>query len=371
MIESAGLLIARVDWTIALRIFETCELSQQSSLRTDWQAGCQDLRGLFALLALGTQPEVLAFAEMNRITIVTILTVIALNGTQLLAETFRIAAYNVENYLDKPTESRKNVKSDASKAKVREVILAMKPDVIALEEMGELSALIELRDSLKRAGLDLPHFEHVSGYDTNIHVAVLSKFPIIASRPRTNESFLLNGRRFQVSRGFTDVDIKVNDHYQFTLIGAHLKSRRPIPNADEGELRLEEAKALRVIVDKHLSAKPDANLVVLGDFNDTYNTKAIKEIVGRGKTKLTDTRPAEKNGDNLPNPSNPNYSPRNATWTHYYGVEDTYSRVDYLLLSPGMTREWNREQTYIPVIPNWGQGSDHRPLVATFEAENK
>ena len=308
---------------------------------------------------------------MKRITLTAIIAAIAFSQTHLAAETFRVAAYNVENYLDQPTESRKNVKSDAAKAKVREVILAMKPDVIAFEEMGELSALLELRDSLKAAGLDLPHYEHVTGFDTNIHVAVLSKFPIVARRPHTNDSFLLNGKRFRVSRGFTDVDIKVNDQYQFTLIGAHLKSRRPVPNADEGELRLEEAKALRAIVDKHLADKPDANLVVLGDFNDTYNTKAIKEVVGRGKTKLTDTRPAEKNGDNLPNPSNPNYSPRNETWTHFYGVEDSYSRIDYLMLSHGMAREWNKDQTYIPVIPNWGQASDHRPLVATFEAENK
>jgi endonuclease/exonuclease/phosphatase family metal-dependent hydrolase len=299
--------------------------------------------------------------------------IVALFCVQTFArsETFRVATYNVENYLDKPTESRKDIKSDAGKAKVREVILAMKPDVLALEEMGSLSALLELRDSLKGDGLDLPYYEHVRGFDTNIHVCVLSKFPIVAKRPRTNENFLLNGKRFSVSRGFTDVDIKVNDKYQFTLIGAHLKSRRPIASADESELRLEEAKILRAIVDKHLAANPEANIVVLGDLNDNYNTKAIKEVVGRGKTKLTDTRPAEKNGDSLPHPTNPNYSPRNETWTHYYGVEDSYSRIDYIFLSPGMAREWRRDQTYIPVVPNWGQGSDHRPLVATFEAENR
>lgn len=287
------------------------------------------------------------------------------------AETFRVAAYNVENYLDKPTESRKNIKSDAAKAKVRETILAMKPDIIAFEEMGALSALLELRDALKKDGLDLPHYEHVPGFDTNIHVCVLSKFPIVGRRSHTNANFLLNGRRFQVSRGFTEVDIKVNDKYQFTLLGAHLKSRRQIADADEAELRLEEAKILRGIVDKHLAANPDVNLVVLGDFNDTYNTKGVKEIVGTGKNRLVDTRPAEQNGDNLPNPANPRYFPRNESWTHYYGVEDSYSRIDYIMLSPGMAREWVKAQSYIPVIPNWGQASDHRPVLATFEATDK
>jgi len=42
--------------------------------------------------------------------------------------------------------------------------------VIALEEIGSLSALLELRDALKKDGLDLPHYEYVTGFDTNIHV---------------------------------------------------------------------------------------------------------------------------------------------------------------------------------------------------------
>ena len=158
-----------------------------------------------------------------------------LTTSLLRAETFRVAAYNVENYLDQTTQTRTRAKSDAARAKVRESIRAMKPDVIAFEEMGALSALLELRDSLKAEGLDFPYYEHVSGWDTNIHVAVLSKFPFAARDPHTNDSFLLNGRRFNVSRGFAELDIKVNTNYMFTLIAAHLKSKRAVPEADEAE----------------------------------------------------------------------------------------------------------------------------------------
>ena len=38
------------------------------------------------------------------------------------AGTFRVATYNVENYLDQPTESRPHVKSAEAKAKIRESI---------------------------------------------------------------------------------------------------------------------------------------------------------------------------------------------------------------------------------------------------------
>lgn len=286
------------------------------------------------------------------------------------AQTFRVATYNVENYLDEPGRGRR-IKSTEAKAKIRESIRALKPDVIAVEEMGDVSALKELQTSLRVEGLNLPYWDHVTSYDTNIHVALLSRFPIVARRPHTNDNFLLSGRRFRVSRGFVDVDLKVNEHYEFTVIAAHLKSKRPIPNADEAEMRLEEAKILREKVDARLSADPDANVVVLGDLNDTYNSAAVKAVVGRGRNALVDTRPAEHNGDNQLNPINPRYQPRNITWTHHYGVEDTYSRLDYVMLSPGMVREWVTNETYVLTMTNWGVGSDHRPLVATFEAKDR
>ncbi|HUA67735.1 MAG TPA: endonuclease/exonuclease/phosphatase family protein [Candidatus Saccharimonadales bacterium] len=285
------------------------------------------------------------------------------------SDTFRVATYNVENYLDQPTQSRPHPKSAAAKAKVRESIRAMNPDVLALEEMGGVSALMELRASLKNEGLDFPYWELVNGWDTNIHVAVLSKLPIVARRPHTNEVFLLDGRRFRVERGFAEVDIRVAPHFTFTLIAAHLKSRRPVPEADQAEQRLQEAKILRGIVDRDFSANPNAKLIVLGDFNDVKDSDSIREIIRRGRFKLVDTRPAERNGDNAP-AENPRFDPRNITWTHYYGKEDTYSRIDYILLSPAMARDWVKSGTYVLTMPNWGVASDHRPIVATFKVEN-
>lgn len=286
------------------------------------------------------------------------------------AEIFRIAAYNVENYLDQPTESRHEVKSDEAKAKVRESILAMKPDVISFEEMGSTNALLELRDSLKAQGLNFPYWEHITGADTNIHVAVLSRFQIVARRPHTNENFLLEGRRFGVSRGFLEVDIRVNANYSFTLLGAHLKSKRAMAEADEADLRLEEAKLLRARVNAIFDTNPRANLVVLGDLNDTKDSAPIKTIVGSGRFKLFDARPAERNGDDPWDPRHGGHQ-RDVTWTFCYGAEDTYSRIDYILLSPAMAHEWVRSETYVLSLPNWGAASDHRPIVAGFVAEDR
>ncbi len=290
----------------------------------------------------------------------------AISFNSLAAETFRVATYNVENYLDASTASRHFVKSSEAKAKIRESIEAINPDVLALEEMGTTNALMELRASLKNEGQDFPFWEFVEGEDTNIHVAVLSKFSIVARHPHTNDEFLLDGKRFRVERGFAEVEIQAATNFTFTFLAAHLKSQLQTPNADEAQERLGEAKMLRNIVDAHFKANANAKLIVLGDFNDSKNSDAMKEIIGRGKFKLTDTRPAERNGDNS-FVENIYHEPRDVTWTYFYGADDTYSRIDYILLSPAMAKVWKTNETYIPTIPNWGIGSDHRPIVATFE----
>ena len=241
--------------------------------------------------------------------------------------------------------------------------------MLALQEIGTDSALKELQDSLKKEGVDLPFCERVLGYDTNVHVAILSRFPFAAVNPHTNDNYLLGGKRFRVNRGFGEVKIDMNPHYSFTLITAHLKSKRAVPQADEAEMRCEEAKLLREKVDALLGADPKINLIVLGDLNDTKDSESTKIVIGRGKGKLLDTRPAESNGDAAHRTGRG--SPRNITWTHYYEVQDTYSRIDYVLLSPGMAREWVAAETYVLALPDWGLASDHRPLVATFEAEDR
>jgi len=286
------------------------------------------------------------------------------------AETFRVATYNVQNYLDSPLGTRP-AKTDAAKAKIRESIRATKADVIALQEMGGTNALLELRDSLKREGCDFPHWEHVSAWDTNIHVAVLSKFPIIARRSHTNNSFLLFGKKHYVKRGFAEVEIQVNEKYKFTLLTAHLKSKLTVWDADEQELRDEEAAILREKLEAIFSTRPNANVIVAGDLNDTRDSKAMRNIIAAGrKNALIDTRPAEQNGDDQPN-NNPRYPPPQITWTHYYGVKDQFSRIDYILVNRGMAREWMGKETFIVKLPNWGAGSDHRPIVATFVAEER
>ncbi|HMJ65172.1 MAG TPA: endonuclease/exonuclease/phosphatase family protein [Candidatus Binatia bacterium] len=289
-------------------------------------------------------------------------------ATGLAADLFRIATYNVENYLLHSNETRP-AKTAEGRAKVREHLLSIKADVLALQEVGGTAALEDIRKGLNDGGLVYPNAEIAFGWDTNIQVALLSRFPITARHFHTNDSYLLNGRRFHVSRAFLEADIRVNAQYSFTLITTHLKSRRPVAVADEAEMREQEAILLREKIDAQLNGNRNVNLVVLGDLNDVRDSKSTRGVIGR-RPALIDTRPAERNGDNLPNPIS-RYDPRNITWTHFYGKEDTYSRVDYILLSPAMAREWVKEETYVFTASNWGLASDHRPITAAFFPQDK
>ena len=262
------------------------------------------------------------------------------------------------------------LKTKLAQAKVVQSILSAKPDVLALQEVGTAEALAKLQSDLKAKGLNLPYVEHLQSFDPAIHVAYLSRFPFKKITKHDNESYLLNGRRLHVGRGFAEVQISARG-YDFSLINAHLKSKRRVPEADQAEMRLQEAYRLRRIVDARLKTAPDINLVVLGDFNDYYNSKPVKAIVGRGNSRLIDSRPSERNGDSGPNLINKKWFPRDVSWTHFYGVEDVYSRIDYIMLSTGMARELDRAKSWIPAVANWGHGSDHRPVVISVFAKDR
>ena len=281
-----------------------------------------------------------------------------------------VATYNLENYHLRAWGNRQE-KPAAARAAVVRVLASIHPDVVAVQEIGEPAALDELQSALASAGVDLPHREHVTGWDTNIFVAVLSRFPISRRASHTNDGYLLAGRRFHASRGIAELDIAVTPSSQFTLMTAHLKSRRPVAVADESELREQEAVILRHHVDEALLRSPQGTLLLCGDMNDSPASKTLHTLLGRGRGRLIDTRPAERWPTTPPGneftpapPRSPDpASRRSITWTHFYAKEDTYSRIDYILLAQGMAVWWKPEGGYVAGGSDWGLASDHRPVV--------
>ena len=267
---------------------------------------------------------------------------------------FRVATFNLENYID-ATAKKGCVKSDGAKAKIRECIRAINPDVIALQEIGSADTLQELRASLAAENLEFPHWEYVTGADEDLHVAILSKFPFAARRPHTEDSIMLNEQAFRVRRGFAEVEVRVNPRFSFTLFAAHLKSKNENERAGADALRLGEARLLREKIEARLKKAPYARIVLCGDFNDTKNSRVVRTIAGSGKYRLVDTLSFHRAGA--------------AAWTNYYMEKNRYERIDYVMLNPAMAERWLPEKSGVYEMPDWKLASDHRPVVASFASD--
>jgi len=266
-------------------------------------------------------------------------------------------SYNVENFTDAkpPSEgSRYGLKAKPEKAiaALVGIVKEIHPDILGICEMGSPEKLAELQRRLAQAGVDLPHSEFVAAVDEDRHLALLSRFPIVERHSATDVAFELNEQRERVRRGFLDVTIRVSDGYVLRCVGAHLKSKLPVPEG-EALIRRFEAKKLREHLDAILAREPEANVLCYGDFNDTKDQPAFQTIVGaRGSAgHMSDLWCRDPLGDR---------------WTYYWKVADQYSRIDYLLASRGLMPEVNRASASIYRSENWSEASDHRPIFTSI-----
>jgi endonuclease/exonuclease/phosphatase family metal-dependent hydrolase len=214
--------------------------------------------------------------------------------------------------------------------------------------MGSPEQFDDFKRRLEAAGLGYSNFEYVQGPDAARHLALLSRYPIVERQSLPEVGYVLNGRPEKVRRGFLDVTLRVGAAYRIRLLGAHLKSKLPVPEG-EALIRRHEARLLRKHVDDILQADPACNLLCYGDFNALKNEPALQELQGpRGSPSyLADLWAKDRWGDR---------------WTHYWRAADLYSRIDYLLVAPGLLPEVLREKSEVYRSVDWDQASDHRPV---------
>jgi endonuclease/exonuclease/phosphatase family metal-dependent hydrolase len=278
------------------------------------------------------------------------------------AQEIVIATYNLENYVSASPKgpgdkSATRAKSEEAISAVIRIIKEVNPDILGVCEMGSPERFEDFKKRLAAAGLGYTASEYLQAADEDRHLALVSRFPIVARNSRADVPFELNGKPEKVRRGFLDVTVQVNPGYKLRLVGTHLKSKLPIPEGEALVRRL-EAGELRKHLDSILTAAPETNLVCYGDFNDAKNEPPIQEIMGPKKSPhhMADLWARDDVGDK---------------WTHYWRTADQYSRIDYIFVSPALFREvvLNKSRIYRSEI--WNAASDHRPVFATIVAEDK
>jgi endonuclease/exonuclease/phosphatase family metal-dependent hydrolase len=274
------------------------------------------------------------------------------------AASITIATYNVENYV--ATDRRVDdvyrpayPKPEAEKTALRAVIRALDADVLALQEMGPAGYLEELQRDLRAEGLDYPHVTLAEAADAERHVAVLSRIPFGRVQVHSDLGFRYFGGQARVKRGLLEVAVNV-DGAELTLFVVHLRSRFTERPDDPGAavFRAGEAGAVRDFVLSRFPDPASARFVIMGDFNDTRDSKPLRLLTRRGSTTIAClTKAADPNGE---------------TWTYCYRKEETYSRIDFVLVSPALERAAAGGAS---VYDGSGvrEASDHRPVVVRLE----
>lgn len=193
-------------------------------------------------------------------------------------------SYNLENYSDAIAPGASS--PFGSKAKPEQAITTLvriiqeiNPDVLGVCEMGSSAKFAEFQQRLKDAGLNYVDAEYVRAYDEDRHLALVSRFPIVARNSQTDVSFELNGAKERVRRGFLDVTVQINPDYQLRCVGVHLKSKLPVPEG-ESLVRRYEAQKLRSYLDAILAKNTKTNLLCYGDLNDSRNEPTVQAVAG-------------------------------------------------------------------------------------------
>ncbi len=276
------------------------------------------------------------------------------------AEPFVMMFYNVQNWLTtdrsiKGQSVSSSPKPEAEKSAVITIIAAHRPAILGVCEMGTREDLEDFRRRLEAAGLHFPHVEWHEGLDTDRHLALLSRFPIVARNSQSRIVFDLGGQPEGVQRGILDVTVEPRAGYPLRLIGLHLKSRRPVPEVDQEALRAKEAWFVRKYLDDIFAQDPGTRLLLFGDLNTTKNDYAIRQIKGPcGPDGLTDLRLEDAHGER---------------WTHFYTLADEYSRIDYLMTSKALRPDIKLAASGIDSSSLWSDASDHRAIFATIDPQ--
>ena len=282
----------------------------------------------------------------------------------------RFLAFNVKNWLRQDRfvngERVEDVgKPEEEKTAVIGMIARLRPEILGICEIGDMKDVEDFKTRLKGVGLEYPHLEWVNAADPVRHLVLLSQFTIVATNSKSDLVYKMEGSaksgkaeiEVPVWRGILDATVQVNEDYQLRCIGAHLKSKREVPEGSQALMRRNEAHLFRQHIEKIYDESPNSNLIVYGDFNDTRNEPPIKAIQGKFGTDryLWSLKLADING---------------YRWTHHWDFADIYSRIDFIFVSPGLTREVNRDRSFVYHRKDWDKASDHRPLVAAIRPVN-
>ena len=268
-----------------------------------------------------------------------------------------VATYNTLNLFDDEDDPYHN--DEGTPAKPREQlehlahsIAELNADVIAFQEV-ENRFYLERFVKVFLPDLGYENVVHFEGNDSRgIDVCLVSRVPIGPVRSYRHLKFPgADGTVRSFNRDVLAVTIEPPEAKPFEAWVVHLKSNSGGREFAE-PVRLAEAKELRKLLDHELDKDPEARIIVLGDFNDTWETPSIQTIVGAGPNALWSAT-TELKGE-LPDT---------------YNEGEYKSMIDFILCSPAMAKTYVKGSFRVIPGSTGTTGSDHNPVAVSFRLE--
>jgi len=272
------------------------------------------------------------------------------------SDEFTVMSYNVRmyRYSDRDNDGQEDdFKPEEEIVPMLGLIRDANPDILVVQELGDAATLESLQQRLSAQGVNYPHRDHLPGVGDFVNLGILSRFPIVSRFPLTNLFYSIQGQSFPVLRGFQHVVIDVRGQ-SIHVMNAHLKSKL-FHEMGQTEMRRNEARLLASQLRRIIKERPDVRLVICGDFNDGYQSAALREIIAQENLTIEDLRLQDQFGD---------------VWTHYFRRDQTYSRIDYIMVNPAMKTRWIENKSGVIRDARTYEASDHRPIIATFTAKD-
>lgn len=286
---------------------------------------------------------------------------------------FTIATYNAQwltdaydnPYVQTENDDDTTKTTPARLAAFAEVVASLDADILVLEEVESVPFLLSLSEgALKDQG-----YKYVTGADSPTwiqNVVILSRFPLGVQYNYTNVHTPIEGMTDEdtgnpdaqsfTNNRLTAVDVLVDDDYTVTVFGVHFKASRGEKNE---AWRLGQIAFLRGQMQRFLAERPNANIVLLGDFNMYADSREFRRLMApvNGAPMLVDL--AE--------------DPMAAEWRTHPANERSV-RIDFILPNTNMAREFVPGSLKVATPKSLDEMyavSDHLPVVASFETTDR
>lgn len=270
--------------------------------------------------------------------------------------TFSLATYNVQNLFDSTNDAdhQDELPSESAVKKklalVGEAIRLLDADVLALQEVENLSILLRLNEE-ELGDLGYSEIRLIEGNDVRgIDVALLSRLPVrslISHRHDTFPGVDGNTTTYGFSRDCLEVYLDLSADRTAVLLLNHLRASS-VNNPEDGQSRRQaQAQYVGQLAKNIIGNDSSTRLVIVGDLNDTPDSRTLELIRGD--------------------------SPQLADLLSEYGVGEHHTtrwtdakQFDYILASGALEAELVEGSVHAAHDDAYSDASDHFPVIAKF-----